>query len=142
MLARLHEAAGGAPVLVRLMIHDRELQAVPWEALCKPGEALGFWGNAPDLLPVRGVHSTEPWLPREVRGAVRVLAIAPTGGNLGNLKLALAERIAAGEVEWLDPLVGPAAPPNRLRRRRACGWCGSRSGRSRKTRRLCPGSWR
>jgi hypothetical protein len=41
---------------------------------------------------------------------VKVLAIAPTGSaGLANLKQALAERIATGEVEWLDPVEGPAA---------------------------------
>src|SRR5262245_26566365 len=40
-LARLREAAQG-PLLVRLAIHDPELQGVPWEALCKSREALGF----------------------------------------------------------------------------------------------------
>jgi hypothetical protein len=105
---RLCEAAGG-PLLVRLMIH-RELQGVPWEALCKPGEALGFWGSSADRLVVRGVTTTKPWEPPEVKGAVRVLAIAPTGeSSLWALKDALADRIAKGEVEWLDPLVGPAA---------------------------------
>src|SRR5580704_6737876 len=109
LLAVLHAAAGG-PLLVRLMVSDPELQAVPWEALCKPGEALGFWGASPDIHPVRGVATTEPWQPREVRGAVRVLAIAPTdAGGLATLKDALAERIASGEVAWLEPVVGPAA---------------------------------
>jgi hypothetical protein len=65
--ARLTEAAGG-PLLVRLMVHDPELQAVPWEALCHPGEALGFWGSSPDLLPVRGVTSSDPWLSADQRG--------------------------------------------------------------------------
>lgn len=103
-------AAAGRPLLVRLMVHDPELQAVPWEALCKPGEALGFWGSSPDLLPVRGVISSEPWQPREVRSAVRLLAIAPHGSaGLAVLESALAQRIASGEIEWLAPLVGPAA---------------------------------
>ncbi|APR88373.1 hypothetical protein A7982_13722 [Minicystis rosea] len=120
LFAVLRAAAGG-PLLVRILIPDPELQSVPWEALCKPGEALGFWGSSPDLLPVRGVTTSEPWQPREVRGAVRVLAIAPGGaGALSPLKSALAERIASGEVEWLDPIEGPAARPaalfDRLRR--------------------------
>src|SRR5262245_47981212 len=34
--ACLAEASAGAPLLVRLMIHDPELQAVPWEAACDP----------------------------------------------------------------------------------------------------------
>ncbi|WP_437682076.1 CHAT domain-containing protein [Sorangium sp. So ce131] len=106
--ARLGEAAGG-PLLVRLVIHDPGLQEAPWEALAAPGEAMRFWGTSPDLLPVRGVATAEPWQPREVRGAVRVLAIAPSGGAaLARLKEALAGPIAAGEVEWLAPIEGDA----------------------------------
>ena len=103
----LRQAAGGGPLLVRLMISDRALQAIPWEALCEPGTALGFWGSSPDLLPARGVNTMEPWVPREVRGALRVLVIAPSrSASSDRVKEALAERIASGEVEWLDPL-GP-----------------------------------
>jgi hypothetical protein len=114
LLSRLREAAGG-PLLLRLMVHDPELQAVPWEALCKPGEALGFWAGAPDILPVRGVTSSEPWLPPAVEGAVRVLAIAPRGGpSLASLSGALEARINAGEIAWLNPIEGPAARPQSL----------------------------
>lgn len=103
-------AAAGDPLLVRLMVPDPELQSVPWEALCAPDQGLGFWASSPDLLPVRGVLSSEPWLPREVRGPVRVLGVAPTGGRaLVVLKEALADRIDSGEVEWLEPVSGPAA---------------------------------
>lgn len=64
----------------------------------------------PDRLPVRRLRTTEPWLAREVDHGVRVLAISPAGGGgLAALESVLAERIAAGEVEWLDPAVGPAA---------------------------------
>lgn len=97
------------PLFLRFML-DRTLQAVPWEALCNSGEALGFWGTSPDVLPVRAVATTEPWKPRDVRGAVKLLAIAPTGSaGLANLKQALSDRIATGEVEWLDPVEGLAA---------------------------------
>nr|MCU0687110.1 CHAT domain-containing protein [Polyangiaceae bacterium] len=106
---RLDQAAAGR-LVVRLVVHDDELKAVPWEAACKPGEALGFWGSAPDLLPVRGVVSLEPWLSREVRGAVRVLAVAPAGGAaLATLHDALTDRIDAGEIEWLEPVGGARA---------------------------------
>jgi len=112
--ARLMEAAAG-PLLLRLTLPEAEIAAIPWEALCRPGEALGFWASAPDLLPVRGVATTEPWQPRAVRGAVRVLAIAPTGSaSLASLKSALAERIKSGEIEWLDPIEGPAASASGL----------------------------
>lgn len=118
--ARLAEASGG-PIIVKLALPDLEIQAIPWEALCKPGESLGFWASSPDLLPVRGVTTSDPWQPRAVRGALRILAIAPTGGpGLSMLQSAIAERVYAGEIEWLDPLEGPSARPaavfDRLRR--------------------------
>ncbi|WNG54799.1 CHAT domain-containing protein [Archangium gephyra] len=104
---RLREAAGGEPLLVRFLLRDGALQAFPWEALCEPQTQLGFLGNSPKLLPVRGVLSKEPWQPREVRGAVRVLAVAPMHeGALARLRSALGESIDAGEVEWLEPLTG------------------------------------
>ncbi len=120
LLARLREASEDA-VLVRFLAHDAELQTVPWEAACNPDEALGFWGTSPQVFPVRGVTSKTPWIPREIRDAVRVLAIAPTGSaGLTNLKQALDERIQTGEIEWLEAIEGPAAKPqgvlDRLRR--------------------------
>ncbi|WP_437293118.1 CHAT domain-containing protein [Sorangium sp. So ce426] len=108
-------AAPGNPLLVRLWLLDPKLQGVPWEALCRPGEAMGFWASSPALLPVRGVTTSEPWQPRAVRGALRVLAVAPLGGaGLDALRSALGERIDTGEMEWLDPLVGPAARASAL----------------------------
>lgn len=120
---RLREAASG-PLLVRFMVGHRELQAMTWEALCIEGEALGFWGVATNLLPVRGVISTDPWQPREVRGAVKVLVIAPNGdAGVETLKQALAARTSTGEMEWLEPIVGEAARinsfPEQLRSRPA-----------------------
>ncbi|WP_158617809.1 CHAT domain-containing protein [Corallococcus sp. CA049B] len=119
--ARLREAAGGHPVLLRLMLHEGSLQSVPWEALCTPGTSSGFLANSPDVLLARGVHSAEPWKPREVLGAVRVLPIAPSGeAALAMLRSALAEGISAGEVEWLEPLIGPRARWPSLSSRLAC----------------------
>ncbi|HRI71063.1 MAG TPA: CHAT domain-containing protein, partial [Polyangium sp.] len=104
---RLCEAGGGS-LLVRFVVEDPVLRAVPWEALCSADESLWFWGTSASVFPVRGAFSGEPWLPREVSGAIRVLAIAPNGSDgLTNLKLALAERIERKEVEWLEPLEGP-----------------------------------
>jgi CHAT domain len=114
--AVLRSGADGR-LVVRLVVDDPELQAVPWEALCNSGEALGFWANSLELFPVRGVTSSDPWEPCAVSGAVRVLAISPTGDRLEALKLALAARIEAGEVEWLDPVVGEAATNAGLRDR-------------------------
>ncbi|WP_164019557.1 CHAT domain-containing protein [Pyxidicoccus trucidator] len=111
VLLRLREAAQKRPLLLRLMLgRDASLQAFPWEALCEPDTTVGFLGNSADVLLARGVRSKEPWAPREVTGAVRILVIAPSeGSDLSGLRGALEERITAGEVEWLDPLVGPRA---------------------------------
>ncbi len=118
---RLTEAAKG-PLLVRFNVTDRDLQAIPWEAVCFPDLAFGFWATSPDVFPVRTVMSEEAWQPREIRGALRILAIAPTdASSLPNLQAALAPRIATGEVEWLEPVVGDAARAkylfDRLRRK-------------------------
>lgn len=104
---RLCEAAGGS-LFVRFVVEDPTLRAVPWEALCKADESLGFWGTSTNVFPVRGAFSSDPWQPVEVSGAIKVLAVAPTGSaGLENLKLALAESIDRGQVQWLDPLTGP-----------------------------------
>jgi len=106
---RLVEASKEQPLLVRLFIQDKSLQAMPWEALCRPGTTEGFLGTNHRLLVARGVRSSEPWEPREVRGAVRVLAIGPgaEARAVESLRQALTATIEAGEVEWLDPIVGP-----------------------------------
>jgi hypothetical protein len=108
VLARLGEASKEGPLLVRLFTGDRALAAMPWEALCKPGTGEGFLGTDPRVMFARGVASSDPWEPREVTGAVRVLAVAPGSVERAVLSLreALAPSIDAGEVEWLDPIVG------------------------------------
>ena len=109
LFAQLREFAR-KPLLVRFSVHDPDLQAVPWEALTNSAESIGFWGTSENFQPVRTVASIEPWEPREVDGAVRVLAIAPTDtGELANLRQALDRRITTGEVEWLDPVQGAGA---------------------------------
>lgn len=96
-------------LLIRLFVSDRALLSVPWEAICKPGTSEGFWGTDPRVLVARGVSSADPWIPREVTGAVRVLAIAPGSDERALLALreALAPAIDVGEVDWLDPITGP-----------------------------------
>jgi len=122
LAARLGEAAKDGSLLVRLFLHDRALSAIPWEALCKPGTTEGFLGTDPRWILARGVHSTDPWQACEVRGAVRILAIAPGADERALLALqeALAPSIEAGEIEWLEPIVGPQVTPqflyNKLRR--------------------------
>lgn len=109
VLARMGEASKDSTLLVRLFVQDRALQAVPWEALCRPGTTEGFLGTSSKLLVARGVSSSDPWEPREVRGAVRVLAIAPGSDEraLAVLQGALAPSIESGEIEWLDSISGP-----------------------------------
>jgi hypothetical protein len=123
VMLRLGEAQRGGPLLLRLMLaRDGMLQAFPWEALCVPETMLGFLGNSADVFLARGVLSQEPLQPREVRGAVRVLAIAPSEESpLMGLRLALEERIATGEVEWLDPLLGPRARFSQISKRLQSG---------------------
>jgi hypothetical protein len=109
ILARLSEASPDLPVLVRVFAMDRALETVPWEALCEPETKEGFVGTDPRIIFARGVASSDPWDPREVRGAVRVLAIAPGSAEsaLKTLHSALAPSIEAGETEWLPPIEGP-----------------------------------
>ncbi|WNG47122.1 CHAT domain-containing protein [Archangium minus] len=110
VLARLREAAAGGPVLLRLMLQETDLQSFPWEALCEPGKDFEFLGNSASLLPVRGVRSPEPWQPREVLGAVSLLAIAPLHPHaLSQLQGTLHESLSSGEIEWLEPLTGSRA---------------------------------
>jgi hypothetical protein len=116
VLARLGEASKDKRLLLRLFVQDRGLQSVPWEALCKPGTQEGFLGTDPKILIARGVMSSEPWEPREVRGAVRVLAVAPGSDDraLSALREALGPSIESGEVEWLEPIAGDAISPRAL----------------------------
>jgi hypothetical protein len=76
--------------------------------MCRPGTSREFVGASPELQFVRGVHSSEPFEPREIRRAVRLLAIVPLGeqDRLLGLRGALAESLASGEIEWLPPIAG------------------------------------
>ncbi len=118
LVVRLGEAARAQDrkLLLRLMIRDPELQRFPWEVMCRPESARDFVGCLPDLLVTRGVNSTEPHENREIRRAVRLLAISPLGeeDKLAALKGALHEPIAEGALEWLDPIVGDQASGPRL----------------------------
>jgi hypothetical protein len=111
LAAGLRETASARTLLQRLMISDGRLQAVPWEALCGPDGAEDFWGVRPRTLLGRGADSSEPWEPRDIDGAVKLLAVAPSGDEraLYNLQRALKDSIAAGEIEWLEPIVGARA---------------------------------
>ncbi|AUX46796.1 uncharacterized protein SOCE26_083050 [Sorangium cellulosum] len=109
VLVRLRDASKDSPLLLRLFLRDPALVGIPWEALCRPGTTEGFLGTDPKILLARGVTSPDPWEPRDVLDAVRVLAIAPGRDerSLVVLKEALSPSIEAGEVEWLDPIAGP-----------------------------------
>jgi CHAT domain-containing protein len=108
VLVRLHEVAGGDKLLLRLMLpHDGLLQELPWEALCAPRTNHGFLGSSTDVSLARGVISKEPLEARKVRQAVRLLAITPSDvESFTGLRAALEESIAAGEIQWLEPLMG------------------------------------
>jgi hypothetical protein len=110
------DAATARPPLVRLFVRESALQTVPWEALCEPRTAEELLGASQQLRFARGVTSKDPFQAREVRGAVRVLAIAPTAGEaaLAPLRAALDEPIQAGEVAWLPPITGARTSPRRL----------------------------
>jgi CHAT domain-containing protein len=111
LAARLHEAGRAGTLLQRLMMRDGRLQAVPWEALCGPDGSEDFWGVRPRTLLARGAGSSEPCEPREIRGAVKLLAVAPSSDEsaLHNLERALKDSIDAGEIEWLEPIAGARA---------------------------------
>jgi tRNA A-37 threonylcarbamoyl transferase component Bud32 len=79
----------GATRPVRLSTAEPALTAVPWE--CMGGE----W--------VRAVASTRPVVPRELRGALRVLELVDDAAGESGLRGALAEPVAAGRLEWLPP---------------------------------------
>lgn len=116
VLSRLRESSEDRPVVVRLFTREPALSSVPFEALCRPDTAEGFLGTSHDVVLARGVSSPEPWAPREVWGAVRVLAIAPGSDEraLAGLHAALSPSVDAGEVEWLDPISGPLVTPRHL----------------------------
>lgn len=115
VLSRLVEASKEqSPVLVRLFIHDDTLQSVPWEAICKPGRAEGFWGTDPRIVVARGVLSPEAWDAKTIDGAVRLLVIAPAESSTAISALRQALTFQSNEIEWLEPIMGPAINAARL----------------------------
>ncbi|MCP3097381.1 CHAT domain-containing protein [Myxococcus sp. K15C18031901] len=110
VLSALRGAAGGPPLLMRLMPQHRDLEGIPWEALCQRGKELEFLGTSQELSLVRGVHTTKPSGPRRVDGAVRMLVISPLDEDAPDLMRAeLQEAIDSGHLEWLEPLTGARA---------------------------------
>jgi hypothetical protein len=109
-LTTLRVAASGGQLLVRLIPHGRDLEATPWEALCRSAKRLDFLGTSQELLFVRGVHSTRPVKRSEVRTAVRMLVISPLDEDAPDLMRAeLQSTIDSGHLEWMEPLTGPRA---------------------------------
>jgi CHAT domain-containing protein len=120
VLHKLQGLAQDRPLLLKVNPRSPALKAIPWEALRLPGSASDFLGTSPEVLLARGVSSTTAWQKREVEGAVRLLVVSPEDSGAPNrLKSLLSESIASGELEWLEPLVGPKASKagveNRLR---------------------------
>lgn len=115
VMTRMRGSAEDKAIVVRLFVGER-LSAIPFEALCKPGTGEGFLGIHPRIVLARGLSSPEPWAPREVRGAVKVLSIAPGSDEraLIALREALSPSMEAGEIEWLEPICGPEVSPQVL----------------------------
>jgi hypothetical protein len=98
-------------LLVRLMIEDPNLQAVPWEAMCRPQSSHGFLAGAADVLLARGVNSVDPWQPRELRRSLVVLPVLaiPDRSALEGLQAVLKDHVESGAVELLPAIEGDAA---------------------------------
>ncbi|HRI68765.1 MAG TPA: CHAT domain-containing protein [Polyangium sp.] len=115
VLTRIRSESGDGHVLVRLLIRNRALQAIPWEALCQPGTSEGFLAAGTRLDVARGVSSSEPTQPHSISGAIRLLPIAPTGdAGLANLQVALGAATSKGKLTWLEPITGERASPRNL----------------------------
>lgn len=98
-------------LLVRLMIQDPALQAVPWEAACRAQSNRGFLASAADVLVTRGVNSVDPWQPRELRRSLVILPVLaiPDRTALEGLELVLKDHVGSGAVELLPAIEGDAA---------------------------------
>jgi len=98
-------------LLIRLMIEDPNLQAVPWEAMCRAQSNRGFLASAADVLFTRGVNSVDPWQPRELRRSLVVLPVLaiPDRSVLEHLEMVLKEHVDSGAVELLPAIEGDAA---------------------------------
>lgn len=122
LLTRLRAESPSTQVLVRLLVRNRAVQSIPWEALCQPGTSEGFLAAGTRLDLVRGVSSSEPTLPHTVQGSIRILPIAPTGDvGMTNLKSALGPALDSGKLTWLDPIVGEHASARKLFQRLRTG---------------------
>ena len=98
-------------LLVRLMIQDPNLQAVPWEAACRAQTSRGFLASAADIQIARGVNSVDPWQARELRRSLVILPVLaiPDRTALDGLEQVLKEHVESGAVELLPAIEGDAA---------------------------------
>jgi len=112
LYVRLGAVAGDQKqrLLIRLMIDNPKLKAIPWEAACRPNANLGFLASAADVIVARGVNSVDPWQPREIRRALKILPVLaiPDRSVLDGLESALADHVATGAIEILPPIEGDA----------------------------------
>lgn len=94
------------PFVVRWVIDGVDLQAIPWEALVKPGTREGFLAKGTDFQVIRGVPVDEVVPPCPVDGRLRILIVGRevSTNSLHGLQAMTND---APHVQWLEPLVGP-----------------------------------
>ncbi len=120
VLHQLQGTAKGESILLRLNASAPELQAVPWEALCRPETTVDFLGTSQQISLVRGASSLKPWESCRIQDSVRLLVISPSDESAPDrLRAVLHPSLEAGELAWIPPLTGAHATEtyvlNRLR---------------------------
>jgi hypothetical protein len=83
IVTRIRAESPDNGVLVRLLVRNRAMQSIPWEAFCQSGTSEGFLAAGTRIDLARGVSSSEPTTPHSVQGAIRLLPVAPTGDGGG-----------------------------------------------------------
>ncbi|WP_159397080.1 CHAT domain-containing protein [Sorangium cellulosum] len=106
---------GARGLLVRLVFPDpaqRDLQAIPWEALCER-DTEKYLGTSADIVVVRDLSEAgeDVWGPAP--SPIRPLLVSSLG-DPELLLAALEERRRDGALERLEPLVGDRATPLRF----------------------------
>ncbi|WP_437679726.1 SUMF1/EgtB/PvdO family nonheme iron enzyme [Sorangium sp. So ce131] len=116
LVAEARLRAKGRPVLLRLVIDDPALKAVPWEVMCAPGSQEGFLAVSTEVRPVRAVLGGEDVEGPLETDRIRILMLAATGGGVvETVHRSLRGAISRGQVEWLDPIIGDQLSAERLR---------------------------
>lgn len=117
-LGRGMAAAKRSQLLVRLMISNPELRAVPWEVMCGPDDESEFLAHHQELQVVRGLYSARATLPSVAVARPRALVIAPGElGDDGEQLTAILRRSASEHWVIEEPLLGPNATWNELTKR-------------------------